>query len=207
MSSAIYKSGQGYWVRLMSAIAYGVVIVLGLNWLWGWLETMSFGDIETVYVQVAAILLFAMVFGLIGYSIIGRRQRTVDFFIATEGEMKKVNWSTRREVVGSTVIVLVISFLQEELKKSGLVLNFAPGKIEAVVAWRGPDSRAFTRELEVIDGAQVITLTTGEKLRVVRHYKHVGTWSNASATLNKEVSARVQSHEAAYLGLAGPILA
>ena len=106
MSSAIYKSGQGYWVRLMSAIAYGVVIVLGLNWLWGWLDTMSFGDVETVYVQVGAVLLFATVFGLIGYSIIGRRQRTVDFFIATEGEMKKVNWSTKAELTRSTIAVI-----------------------------------------------------------------------------------------------------
>ncbi|MFM9145466.1 MAG: preprotein translocase subunit SecE [Phycisphaerales bacterium] len=32
---------------------------------------------------------------------------TVDFLIATEGEMKKVNWSTRREVVGSTTAVVV----------------------------------------------------------------------------------------------------
>ena len=109
MSSAIYKSGQGYWVRLMLAIAYGVVIVLGLNWLWGWLETMSFGDIETVYVQVAAVLVFAVVFGLIGFSIIGIRKRTVEFFIATEGEMKKVNWSSKRELNRSTWAVIAFT--------------------------------------------------------------------------------------------------
>ena len=27
--------------------------------------------------------------------------------IATEGEMKKVNWSTRREILGSTKVVIV----------------------------------------------------------------------------------------------------
>jgi preprotein translocase SecE subunit len=31
----------------------------------------------------------------------------VDFFIATEGEMKKVNWSTRKEVWGATRVVIV----------------------------------------------------------------------------------------------------
>ena len=29
--------------------------------------------------------------------------------IATEGEMKKVNWSTRREVIGSTKVVITIT--------------------------------------------------------------------------------------------------
>ncbi len=34
-------------------------------------------------------------------------QRFADFLIATEGEMKKVSWSSRRELVGSTAVVLV----------------------------------------------------------------------------------------------------
>jgi preprotein translocase SecE subunit len=29
--------------------------------------------------------------------------------IATEGEMKKVNWSTRREVTGSTTVVIALT--------------------------------------------------------------------------------------------------
>jgi len=33
------------------------------------------------------------------------------FLSATEGEMKKVNWSTRKEVLGSTRVVIVIAFL------------------------------------------------------------------------------------------------
>ena len=52
-----------------------------------------------------------VLFGAIGFWIIGAKKRTVEFMIATEGEMKKVNWSTRREVVGSTIIVLFISFV------------------------------------------------------------------------------------------------
>ncbi|MBL1217964.1 MAG: preprotein translocase subunit SecE [Planctomycetes bacterium] len=34
---------------------------------------------------------------------------TVDFCIATEGEMKKVNWTTRREIFGSTWVVIVLA--------------------------------------------------------------------------------------------------
>jgi preprotein translocase SecE subunit len=29
--------------------------------------------------------------------------------IATEGEMRKVNWSTRREIFGSTVLVILLT--------------------------------------------------------------------------------------------------
>ena len=35
----------------------------------------------------------------------------VDFLIATEGEMKKVNWSTRREILGSTWVVIGLTFV------------------------------------------------------------------------------------------------
>jgi len=38
-------------------------------------------------------------------------RRTVEFLIATEGEMKKVNWSSRREVLGSTWVVIGISII------------------------------------------------------------------------------------------------
>jgi preprotein translocase subunit SecE len=39
------------------------------------------------------------------------RPRSADFLIATEGEMKKVSWSSRKEIVGSTKVVIVFSFL------------------------------------------------------------------------------------------------
>ncbi|MCC6578910.1 MAG: preprotein translocase subunit SecE [Phycisphaeraceae bacterium] len=34
------------------------------------------------------------------------KPRIADFLIATESEMKKVNWPTRRELIGSTWIVI-----------------------------------------------------------------------------------------------------
>ena len=45
---------------------------------------------------------FAFVFRLVG-----QNRGTVEFLIATEGEMKKVNWSTRKEVIGATKVVIV----------------------------------------------------------------------------------------------------
>jgi preprotein translocase SecE subunit len=39
------------------------------------------------------------------------RPKNADFLIATEGEMKKVSWSNRKEVIGSTKVVIVTTFI------------------------------------------------------------------------------------------------
>jgi len=48
---------------------------------------------------------------LLLYLFIGSKKSTVEFLIATDGEMKKVNWTTYREVKGSTIVVIVATFL------------------------------------------------------------------------------------------------
>src|SRR6266566_6943711 len=39
------------------------------------------------------------------------KPKVVDFFIATESEMKKVNWTSRKEIIGSTKVVIGFMFL------------------------------------------------------------------------------------------------
>ncbi|NLF33032.1 MAG: preprotein translocase subunit SecE [Planctomycetes bacterium] len=39
------------------------------------------------------------------------RSTRADFLIATEGEMKKVAWSSRKEVIGSTKVVVFATFI------------------------------------------------------------------------------------------------
>ena len=61
-------------------------------------------DIEIVQVTAAALVL-----GLGAWSafwFVGRKRGSVEFLIATDGEMRKVNWSTRREIMGSTYVVI-----------------------------------------------------------------------------------------------------
>ena len=45
------------------------------------------------------------------YVFVGSKKNSVEFLIATDGEMKKVNWTTYREVKGSTIVVIVATFL------------------------------------------------------------------------------------------------
>jgi len=99
----IYKRGQGKYTRLCSAFGFGIIVALGcllLYWKlegsdWGlWMETMV-----PVGVLVGFILL---IFWL------SNKPLVADFLIAAEGEVKKVSWSSRKEIAVSTFIVIVL---------------------------------------------------------------------------------------------------
>ena len=53
MAVGIYKQGQGYWVRLMSAIGFGLLSLMGVAWLWDQVNGIQIGDIEPVFVSAA----------------------------------------------------------------------------------------------------------------------------------------------------------
>jgi preprotein translocase SecE subunit len=112
-SMAMYKPGQGYWTRVMSALGLALIVLMGVAWLWKQLATVRLGPIkEAVYVQGGVAILVLGVAGWLGYWLIGVSPRVVEFMIATEGEMKKVNWSSKREIMGSTWVVIgVTAFL------------------------------------------------------------------------------------------------
>ncbi|MBM4098585.1 MAG: preprotein translocase subunit SecE [Planctomycetes bacterium] len=104
-SEAIYKSGQGYWTRMISASAFGLLIAQGTYWTWSKLGSGG-GDVAG-YVAIGAALVFFAGLGSLVFWLLGRNPRSVDFLIATEAEMRKVNWSTRREITNSTGVVIV----------------------------------------------------------------------------------------------------
>ena len=109
MSATIYKSGQGYWVRMMSASGFFLLVLMGIVWWTDQFATVKFGEIEPVFIQGGVAIIVGVLFGLIGYWLIGRKAKFVDFMIATEGEMRKVNWSTKREIIGSTILVILLT--------------------------------------------------------------------------------------------------
>jgi preprotein translocase SecE subunit len=49
------------------------------------------------------------VYGFIAWRLMNK-PANVDFLIATDGEMKKVNWTSRRELIGSTKVVILFMF-------------------------------------------------------------------------------------------------
>ena len=57
--------------------------------------------VPTALLAVLAIIVFWIV----------NRPKSADFMIATESEMKKVSWSSRKEIIGSTKVVIVTTFI------------------------------------------------------------------------------------------------
>ncbi|GAH13067.1 unnamed protein product, partial [marine sediment metagenome] len=97
----IYKRGQGKYTRLFSA--FGMVLIIGLG-CWRLYVKLEGADLglwfETMVPAGLFVGLTLLVFWLVNKAAIA------DFMIAAEGEMKKVSWSSRKEVAVSTFIVI-----------------------------------------------------------------------------------------------------
>ncbi|HSV26438.1 MAG TPA: preprotein translocase subunit SecE [Sedimentisphaerales bacterium] len=111
MSIAIYKRGQGYYTRLFSALAAGLVVAMGCFRLYQKLEAMVFLD-PAVKIVVQALVPLSLMAGL-GFLIfwLVNRAQIADFMIAAESELRKVSWSNRKEVVTSTIVVICVMLL------------------------------------------------------------------------------------------------
>jgi preprotein translocase SecE subunit len=97
----LYKPGQGAYVRWGSAIGIGIIALGIANGCYEWLADRN------LWVQVLVPVLILLVLAYGAFWLLGQYKTVVDFMIATEGEMKKVNWSSRREVLGATKVVIV----------------------------------------------------------------------------------------------------
>ncbi len=116
MAFGIYKQGQGYWTRLMTFLGLLLMFAWGGSWVKNQVEAISFARPEGATGTDPALIwgwssLIALVFvgAVLSYWIAYSKAGTGEFFIATEGEMKKVNWSSRKEVMGSTWVVIGVS--------------------------------------------------------------------------------------------------
>ena len=89
----IYKKNQGYWTRMGTAIA-------AAN------RAVKLARDTTIGICAGV---------LIGYGLLvfwlRNKPANADFLIATDSEMKKVNWTSRKELMGSTKVVIIFMFL------------------------------------------------------------------------------------------------
>lgn len=102
----IYKPGQGYYTRIGTAVGSGILIIAGTMFLFNQLGGLLPNRDYTLPVQYGISIAFLVTMSVLVYWIVGLNRRSNDFFIATEGEMKKVNWSSRKEVIRSTKVVI-----------------------------------------------------------------------------------------------------
>jgi len=101
----IYKRGQGRYTRTITFVSAVVIALGGAAAL-----SKKLAAYAPPAVQFGVPALVFVVLGLLVFWIVNR-PKSADFLIATEGEIKKVSWSSRKEIVGSTKVVIVGLFL------------------------------------------------------------------------------------------------
>lgn len=101
MDLSVYKKGQGTAARGVAGV---VAVVVGL---WAAHQTWATFHNALMWIRVLVTGLVAMGFGGVPLYLVLRHHRVVDLLIETQQEMRKVAWSTRAEVVGSTIVVIV----------------------------------------------------------------------------------------------------
>jgi preprotein translocase subunit SecE len=105
----IYKKGQGYWTRMGTAVA--IVALAGLTAYELYAMRAYFAleaDNERSLAFGLALGLFLLVVGLAWRMM--NKPSNADFLIATDSEMKKVNWTSRKDLIGSTKVVIAFMF-------------------------------------------------------------------------------------------------
>jgi preprotein translocase subunit SecE len=104
MNLKIYKRSQGKNSRLWTAMALFLIVAVGCWRLYEKLYAFA-PDNPWLYTLTPAVI--AAIFAALLYWL-SNRPAIADFLIAAEGEIKKVSWSTRKEIVNSTVIVISV---------------------------------------------------------------------------------------------------
>lgn len=112
----IYKRGQGKYTRLSSAFTAAVIVGLGCLGLFSKLEAVSWWGSPRTAMWIATMVpagLFVILALVIVWLV--NKPSVADFMIAAEGEMKKVSWSSRQEIMVSTSIVIVVVIIMAAL--------------------------------------------------------------------------------------------
>ena len=102
MNLKIYKRGQGKNSRLWTAIVLFGVVAIGC-----WKLHLRLQVGENVWIHTLIPLLVCGVMAGVIYWV-SNITAIADFLIAAEGEIKKVSWSSRKEIVNSTMIVIFV---------------------------------------------------------------------------------------------------
>jgi preprotein translocase subunit SecE len=110
MAFEIYKRGQGKYTRLCSAFGAAIIAGLGCLQLYKKLDGTDLG----LWVKTMVPAGFFVSLGLLIFWLVNKPS-VADFMVAAEGEMKKVSWSSRKEIAVSTFIVIMVVILMAML--------------------------------------------------------------------------------------------
>ena len=112
MGLSVYKPGQGYWTRVLTAVGVVTITLAGIAWFssrmmprFDWIRSK-----DLLYYQAGVAVIALLIVGAVLWYALNK-PRYADFMIATENEMKKVNWPNRKAVVGLTWVVIAGTLL------------------------------------------------------------------------------------------------
>ncbi|MEM9415577.1 MAG: preprotein translocase subunit SecE [Planctomycetota bacterium] len=112
MGLSVYKPGQGYWTRVLTAVGVATIVLAGIGWfVRRIMPTMDWiGRDNLLYAQAGFAAVVLLLTGIILWFVLNK-PRFADFMIATENEMKKVNWPSKKATVGLTWVVIAGTLL------------------------------------------------------------------------------------------------
>src|SRR5262249_41873831 len=113
------------WTRICSCAAAGLIILLTANFIWTQLppqvreffvsSTATPAEAVAAEKTVKRITVAICAVWVVGSSLLAwhllNKPTNVDFLIATDSEMKKVNWTSKEELIGSTKVVIVFMLM------------------------------------------------------------------------------------------------
>ncbi|MGA2915883.1 MAG: preprotein translocase subunit SecE [Sedimentisphaerales bacterium] len=106
-----YKWGQGKTTRVYTVISVGILAVIGC---WRVYQKLTASlDVTAPLGLWTSVLVPLAVFGIIGLLLYWLINKPIvaDFLIAAEGELKKVSFSSKREIAVSTFVVIIVVVL------------------------------------------------------------------------------------------------
>src|SRR4030042_97216 len=106
-----YKWGQGKNTRLYSAAAIAVIAAIGC-WKLHQRLAATVNIAESTGLWLSAIVPLGVFLAVVVFLYwLVNKQTVADFMIASEGELKKVSFSSKREIAVSTFVVIVVVIL------------------------------------------------------------------------------------------------
>ena len=103
----IVKRGQGYWTRMGTAgVAFMLVALISFNAYI--IMNKQFAIKDDICLGAAVVI--GLLLSLLSWWLMNKPSN-VDFLIATDSEMKKVNWTSRKDLMGATKVVIIFMFL------------------------------------------------------------------------------------------------
>jgi len=110
MLTQMYKPGQGKYSRLGTGFTVAIIVAIGCIQLYKMLGASDLNLWITTMVPAAIFVALSVV----TYWLLNK-PTVADFLIAAEGELKKVNWSSRKEIAVSTFVVIIVVLLMSAL--------------------------------------------------------------------------------------------